>query len=79
VARPVSGGAEILVRDTGPGLAREVQEQLFAPYLSTKPGGHGLGLARAREIVTRHGGSLVALPEAGGAAFRVFLPGQDVG
>lgn len=76
-ARPVAGGAEILVRDTGPGLAQEVQEHLFAPYVSTKPGGHGLGLARAREIVGRHGGSLVALPESGGAAFRVFLPREN--
>jgi signal transduction histidine kinase len=74
VARPAPGGVEIVVRDTGPGLAHEMLDQLFAPYVSTKPGGHGLGLARAQEIVARHGGSLVALPDSGGAAFRVFLP-----
>jgi signal transduction histidine kinase len=72
--RTSGGGAEVLVRDTGPGLAPDAAAALFRPYFSTKPGGHGLGLAMSWEVVDRHGGRLEVLPSASGALFRLWLP-----
>ena len=71
-------GAELRVRDTGPGMPGEVLRRLFEPYVSTRPGGSGLGLAIARRIVLDHGGRIEAgnHPE-GGAEIRIVLPWVD--
>lgn len=44
------------VEDDGPGLART--ENLFVPFFTTKPGGSGIGLVLARQIIEAQGGSL---------------------
>lgn len=63
------------VRDNGPGLNDETVERMFEPLYSRTTGGHGMGLAVARSIVTAHGGSIVAENlEGGGASLRVLLP-----
>src|SRR5207237_5238084 len=49
---------EIVVADTGHGVTREVKEELFLPYFSTKKRGTGLGLAIVRRIVEDHRGSI---------------------
>jgi PAS domain S-box-containing protein len=46
----------IEVEDDGPGLAHT--ENLFVPFFTTKPGGSGVGLALASQIIEAHGGSL---------------------
>jgi nitrogen fixation/metabolism regulation signal transduction histidine kinase len=78
--RAVENGAELKVRDTGPGMSPEILRRLFEPYVSTRPGGSGLGLAIARRIVLDHGGRIEAgnRPE-GGAEVRVFLPAAGAG
>lgn len=74
-ARRVRGGIEIFIQDTGPGVPAELIPNVFEPFVSTKPGGTGLGLTVSYTIVTAHGGTLELLPEIGpGACFRVFLP-----
>jgi PAS domain S-box-containing protein len=66
---------EVSVADTGPGLAPEVAERLFEPFVSTKPDGMGVGLSICRTIVEAHGGRLWAEPRpGGGAVFRFTLP-----
>ena len=66
---------EIRVEDTGPGIPREHQERIFLREYTTKPGGHGLGLAVARTRVLSAGGSIWVESEPGfGAAFIVALP-----
>ena len=35
----------ISVEDTGPGIPAEIHSQIFAPYVTTREGAHGLGLA----------------------------------
>ena len=66
---------EIVVSDNGPGLPTEVQARLFEPFVSTKTGGTGLGLALTHQIIREHGGELrvESRPERG-ATFTVVLP-----
>jgi two-component system sensor kinase FixL len=66
---------EVAVSDTGPGLAPEVAGRLFESFVSTKPGGMGMGLSICRRIVEAHGGRLWAEPNPdGGTVFRFTLP-----
>jgi signal transduction histidine kinase len=62
------------VEDNGPGIAPEVMERLFEPYVTNKRGGTGLGLAVAHRIVTEHGGTLTAETGAWGTRFTLDLP-----
>jgi two-component system sensor kinase FixL len=65
---------EITVSDTGPGIADEVADRLFQPFVTTKAGGMGVGLSICRSIIEAHGGRLtVARNAAGGATFRLTL------
>ena len=74
-AIPQQGMAEVLVADTGPGIAPELAERLFQPFVSTKATGMGLGLSICREIVEAHHGRLTTAPAAsGGTVFRMTLP-----
>jgi two-component system sensor kinase FixL len=67
--------AEIGVADTGPGIAPDIAARLFQPFVTTKPGGMGLGLSICREIVEAHHGRLTAAPNPeGGTVFRLTLP-----
>lgn len=70
--------AEVSVSDTGPGLAPQIQAQLFQPFQTTKEKGMGLGLSICRSIVDSHGGRLLASPNAErGVTFRFTLPLAD--
>ena len=66
---------EIEVADTGPGLTPAVVDRLFQPFVTTKPGGLGIGLSICRSIVDGHGGRLWASDNPdGGMIFHVRLP-----
>jgi len=63
------------VDDDGPGIAPELRESVFDPYVTTKTEGTGLGLAIVKKIVVEHGGSVSAESNPwGGARMRVRLP-----
>lgn len=65
----------ITVRDDGPGIAPEVRDSLFQPFVTSRPGGTGLGLATARRIALAHGGTLGGGDRPGGGAeFELRLP-----
>jgi PAS domain S-box-containing protein len=66
---------EIKVADNGPGFARDIVDQIFDPYVTSKPKGTGLGLAIVKKLVEEHGGQISAQNgERGGAVISILLP-----
>ena len=77
IASEMEDGTRIWVSivDTGPGIAPEIADRLFQPFVSTKPQGMGVGLSICRSIIEGHGGRLaVEANPAGGTIFRFSLP-----
>ena len=73
--RRESGFIEVIVSDSGPGLAPEIADNLFAPFHSTKATGMGVGLSISRTIVEAHEGRIWADPSPyGGMSFHFTLP-----
>ncbi len=67
----------IVVADTGPGIAPQVRDSLFEPFVTGRPEGTGLGLAIAREFAEAQGGRVLLLCAGGeghGASFALELP-----
>ena len=67
----------IEIRDTGIGIAEEIQEQIYDAYFTTKDatGGIGLGLAISHQIITAHKGKVEVRSKMGmGTAFKISLP-----
>jgi PAS domain S-box-containing protein len=70
-----AGVVEVRVRDTGVGAKPSELERMFERFVSTKPGGLGMGLAISRSIVEAHGGRIVAEANPDrGLTLRVELP-----
>lgn len=64
-ADKVDGFSTITVRDNGPGISRDQQEDIFIPFFTTKKGGSGVGLALSRQIMRLHKGQLILSSETG--------------
>jgi two-component system, LuxR family, sensor kinase FixL len=65
----------VTIADSGPGLAPEVAEQLFQPFVTTKEKGMGLGLSICRSIIDSHGGKIWTTSNpGGGVTFAFTLP-----
>jgi C4-dicarboxylate-specific signal transduction histidine kinase len=73
----VDGSGTLSVSDLGEGVPREAKERLFDPFVTTKPGGLGLGLSICRSVVEAHGGQIRHQTNGGdkGAVFAFTLPG----
>jgi signal transduction histidine kinase len=72
-----TGMLELQVRDTGPGISSELQEEVFAPFFTTKPEGEGtgLGLYICQNIIREHGGTIALESQLGeGTLFRISFP-----
>jgi two-component system nitrogen regulation sensor histidine kinase GlnL len=64
----------VSVQDNGPGVPEDLQRHLFDPFVTTKPGGKGLGLALVAKIVGEHGGVIEFASEPRRTSFSVRLP-----
>jgi signal transduction histidine kinase len=69
------GSVQMLVRDTGVGIADHNRARLFQPFFSTKENRQGLSLSRAKRYIEFHGGTLQLLENASnGATFQMEVP-----
>jgi two-component system sensor histidine kinase HydH len=69
------GGVEVRIQDSGPGIAPELREQIFNPFVTTKSTGVGLGLSIVSQIMDEHHGTIRLLDTSGrGAGFGLFFP-----
>ena len=76
-SRQLEDHVEFCIRDNGPGIADEVRDKIFEPFVTTKePGkGTGLGLSLTTDILVRHGGSIQVDTEEGQyTEMRIVLP-----
>jgi two-component system, NtrC family, sensor kinase len=79
--RGLGGEVQIIIKDNGSGMSKEVLSKIFQPFFTTKPTGEGtgLGLSLAYDIVTKgHGGTIeVESVEKEGTTFIVKLTIQN--
>jgi len=74
-ARGAEGRAEVSIADDGPGVPEKDRDRIFQRFVTTRPGGNGLGLSTSRDIAKAHGGTLKLSDTAGGGAtFVLQLP-----
>jgi len=74
---PENGSVALRIIDNGPGVPERARANLFQAFRgSVTPGGTGLGLAVAAELVRLHGGSIALEPSTTGAIFAVMLPAR---
>lgn len=73
--RREGGVVALEISDTGPGIPDKARQNLYQAFTgSTRPGGAGLGLAIAAELVRAHGGDLMLVEGTMGATFRITIP-----
>jgi two-component system nitrogen regulation sensor histidine kinase GlnL len=70
---------QVTVRDNGPGIDERVRATLFEPFVTTKRGGQGLGLALVAKLVADQGGLIECDSRPGRTVFRLFLPAAPPG
>ncbi len=69
------GKIVIIIRDTGDGIPKNIQEEIFNYYFTTKSGGGGIGLAISKKIIEAHEGNIYFKTESGkGTSFIIELP-----
>ena len=67
---------KVYIKDDGPGIPKEIQENIFAPFFTTKEmgKGSGLGLDVVSRIMLQHNGSVKVKSEPGATEFEICLP-----
>ncbi|TRW90823.1 sensor histidine kinase [Candidatus Methylobacter oryzae] len=73
-----SSELRIVIKDDGPGIAKELCQRIFEPFFTTKTHGTGLGLAVVDSVVKAHGGHVHVESVLGqGTVFSLVLPCID--
>jgi signal transduction histidine kinase len=71
---PAQAWCNIEVTDSGPGPPADVASRLFEPFVTSKEGGVGLGLAVGKQVAEAHGGRVAWRREVDRTCFRIELP-----
>ncbi|MBI5724192.1 MAG: hypothetical protein HZA50_09565 [Planctomycetes bacterium] len=74
VARKAAAAARFEIKDTGAGVNEASRDKVFEPFVTTKPGGTGLGLHISRRIILSHGGKMDFASSPAGCIFWFELP-----
>lgn len=75
LVRNEDGAAIVAIEDTGSGVPDELKDRIFEPFVTSKPKGTGLGLAKVRSVIEQHGGTVgFDSVEGEGSTFRLSLP-----
>ena len=69
--------AGVIFQDTGPGIPPGQMGELFEPFRTTKPNGHGMGLMIVQRIVRDHGGTVLVDSLPTGARIQLNFPRDD--
>jgi two-component system nitrogen regulation sensor histidine kinase GlnL len=69
--------ASIQVEDNGPGVPDEIRDTVFYPLITGRPGGTGLGLAVAQDLIGRHDGLIEFASRPGRTVFTILLPFEN--
>ena len=69
--------AGVIFHDTGPGIPPGQMGELFEPFRTTKPNGHGMGLMIVQRIVRDHGGTVLVDSLPTGARIQLNFPRDD--
>jgi signal transduction histidine kinase len=71
-----ASGCRVLISDGGPGIPGKIRKSLFEPFVTTRTGQPGMGLALARHYIESHGGTIKAVNNKPppGATFAAWLP-----
>jgi two-component system nitrogen regulation sensor histidine kinase GlnL len=64
----------VTVQDNGPGIPDDLRQTIFDPFVTTKPGGTGLGLPLVAKLIDDHGGVIDVDSRPQRTVFRVMLP-----
>lgn len=62
------------IEDDGPGIPEEIKNRIFYPMVTSHPGGTGLGLPIAQELINQHGGLIECESCPGRTQFYIYLP-----
>lgn len=65
------------VEDDGPGIPDDLKDRIFFPMVSNKPGGSGVGLTIAQDLINYHQGLIECESRPGRTRFFVYLPLED--
>ncbi|GAI36689.1 unnamed protein product, partial [marine sediment metagenome] len=71
---------QVVIRDSGCGIARKNLARIFEPFFSSKPTGEGtgLGLSICERIINQHGGKIICESKLGtGTKFKILLPSKE--
>jgi two-component system sensor histidine kinase PilS (NtrC family) len=69
-----NGAYAIQVIDRGPGIDPQIRDRLFDPFVTTKPGGSGLGLSIVQRAIQAHGGLITVSAPGEETRFTLVIP-----
>ncbi|MDD4871655.1 MAG: ATP-binding protein [Kiritimatiellae bacterium] len=69
----IDGKIQVQISDNGPGMPKEIADNLFVPFKTKKEGGTGLGLTITKKIIDIHGGTIKSETSSSGTKFTIEL------